>query len=337
MKSSLRKNSFLKVLEIGLMFFVALFFMANSTQAQTSNNFNFPYNYGDFFNNYGNLFTNSNSWFSFPSFDYQNNYRYGQSNFGGWSQSNIPSFSPLLATPNYFPSNQNQALYGLNFAPSTRTSSNNQPSFVDNFLGYSFSSISFDPGTQTYNVPWIPYKTSFPAGAWIGTADTPWDVFLYQDGPVAYYNGTIQTNEGTSQAATITIEDDGDTFTFKPGEIFRIVLPMYDNISNVDFPRLAGWYEEGYEGCYGQDCEAQINAAVYNVNIYGFEPNTISLIKDDGELIQENTYRGLWASQKAKNLVFNYYRDGSDEIVDTFSVTIKIQGSGHYTPSSINL
>ena len=146
---------------------------------------------------------------------------------------------------------------------------------------------------------------------------------------VVYFNGTIKTSEGTSQAETITIEDDGDTFIFKPGKIFRIVLPMYDDISNEDFPYLAGWYEEnGFGFEYG--CNELTEE---NVHIYGFESKTIGLQKQDGELIQEHTYRGLWASQNAITLVFNYYRDGSDKIVDSFSVIIKIQGSGHYEPS----
>jgi len=301
----MKKVWFLKTLEISFLLFTTFFFLANSTQAQIPDYY--PYCFGDYSNSFYQFGWGGAPWAAWPM-DFQNYNDYG------WTQTNIPS------------------IYGSRLG-NTNNFSYNQPSydFAENGGFPYLSSISFNPATQMYSVPWLQYKTSFEPGSWIGTPDgsgNPWNVFLFQDMPVAYRNGTIQTGEGTSQAETITIEDDGGTFTFKPGEIFRIVLPMYDDIPDEDFG-TAAWYTEGFESWYGQEYEDH-GIAPFNANIYGFEPKTIDLHKEDGELIQENTYRGLWPSQNAKTLVFNYYRDDSNEIVDTFSVTIQIQGSGHY-------
>jgi len=51
---------------------------------------------------------------------------------------------------------------------------------------------------------------------------------------------------------------------------------------------------------------------------------------EEGNLVQENTYRALKESQYAKQLVFHYH--GSDNPNDTFTVTIKIKGPGSYDP-----
>ncbi|MGA1797094.1 MAG: hypothetical protein ACMUIL_14680 [bacterium] len=129
------------------------------------------------------------------------------------------------------------------------------------------------------------------------------------------------TAQGSSQVHTITMEDDGKTFTFKPGEMFRIVPPMYDDISKEDFPLVAGWDEEGRE---------QWGPA--RIDFFGFEPKSTGLKADeDGNLVQENTYRALKARPDSRELVFNYH--GLSGRNETFRVTIMIQGSGNYSPS----
>ena len=148
-----------------------------------------------------------------------------------------------------------------------------------------------------------------------------WALNFFQDSPGLYSNGTIITAQGSSQVETITIADDGKTFTFNPGEMFRIVLPMYDDISNEEFPLVAGWDEEGR----GQWSPGSID-------FYGFEPKSMSLENDeDGNLVQENTYRALKERPNVKELVFNYHGPSGQN--DTFRVTIRIQGSGSYAPS----
>jgi len=210
-----KKKWFLRVLEISLMLFVALFFMANSVQAQTSNNnFNFLYDYGDFFTNYGNLFTNSNSWFSFPSFDYQNNFRYGQSNFGGWSQSNIPSFSALWQTPNYFSYNQNQPLYGLDYASSARTNVSyngygwNQPFLFNGYGG----------------PPLIPYYS----------LDGP--LFGHDNTKDPYASDALWNLNWDLEDTDITLNNpgDGESITVHAGETMGFILPNHGDNYDAD-------------------------------------------------------------------------------------------------------
>ncbi|MGA1839659.1 MAG: hypothetical protein ACMUIU_03455 [bacterium] len=192
----------------------------------------------------------------------------------------------------------------------------------------SFSAITYNPSMGAYYAPgWIPVSSYLRPGAWVGVTDLnggEWSLHLFADSAMLVQAGTGKaiTKEGTSQIKIITIEDDGETFTFKPGEMFRIVLPMYDNIEGVDFPQVAGWEHEGMWGTN------YVRQAVYQ---YGYEPMEIGISKDeDGNLVQENTYRSLKESQYATQLVFHYH--GSDNPNDTFTVTIKIKGTGNYEP-----
>jgi len=148
-----------------------------------------------------------------------------------------------------------------------------------------------------------------------------WTLYFFQNSPALYSNGTLLTAQGSSQVQTITIEDDGKTFTFKPGEMFRIVLPMYDDISKENFSLVAGWDEEGRE---------QWDPA--SIDFFGFEPKSTGLKVDENKnFVQENTCRALKARQDSKELVFNYH--GPSGRNDTFRVTIRIQGSGNYDPN----
>ena len=192
----------------------------------------------------------------------------------------------------------------------------------------SFSAITYNPAMGAYHAPgWVPVSSYLRPGTWVGVTDLngrQWSLHLFADSPMLVQAGTGKaiTQEGSSQIKIITIEDEGETFTFKPGEMFRIVLPMYDDIDGVDFPDVAGWE---HEGMWSMDYTRQ---AVYQ---YGYEPMGIGINEDEDENpVQENTYRALKESQYSKKLVFQYH--GSDNPNDTFTVTIKIKGSGNYEP-----
>lgn len=196
------------------------------------------------------------------------------------------------------------------------------------------SSISFNPSTRIYNAPgW--HNPGFPplqvkgiGGISIWTPDATgrgWGLLLSPlfGSPLVYSNGTQVSNEGASEVKTITIEDNGKTFTFHSGEIFRIVLPMYDDISKEDFPMLAGWIEEEvYE-------KTNWESAPY---IYGFKHLEFGLEEDkQGNLIQEDVFMTIGSSAQgssfiSKELVYNYRSPyNSNEIKDTFRVTLIVE------------
>ena len=190
------------------------------------------------------------------------------------------------------------------------------------------SQISYNSAMGAYYAPQLSHwesgpKYFRPGGVFFTYDDSGrnWALHFFQSSPALYSNGTMITSQGTSQVETITIEDDGETFTFEPGVMFRVVLPMYDEVSNEDFPLVAGW-----EGELAHWSPASID-------FYGLEPITMGLEEDeDGNLIQENTYRALKETQNStKELV--YYYHGPSGRDDTFSVTIKVRGSGSYAPS----
>ena len=82
-----------------------------------------------------------------------------------------------------------------------------------------------------YAPGWVPVSSYLRPGAWVGVTDytgREWSLHLFADAPMLVQAGTGKavTQEGTSTIKIITMDDDGETFTFKPGEMFRVVLPM---------------------------------------------------------------------------------------------------------------
>jgi len=89
----MKKIWFLKAMGISLLLFIALFLITTSIQAQSYNNF--PYNYDDF-----SIF---DSWFPPFAMNFQNNYRYGQSNWGTWQVNNSPIYAGWEGAASYLP------------------------------------------------------------------------------------------------------------------------------------------------------------------------------------------------------------------------------------------
>ncbi|MGA1824158.1 MAG: hypothetical protein ACMUIP_05785 [bacterium] len=301
----MRKYIFLKVISLG--FFIALFSGANLIWAQA----------------YKAIFATSKPGASLL-IDFQNDWE-------SWLQSNTPSINSswLEGTSFYSPDNQPINWTG-NTSPPVRNpfytasfyNSNVMPGFPD------LSRIQYNASLGTFYAPglmhWDAAPKNFPHGAtfWSTNDRTgeSYELHFFREGPVIYTNGTLITEDGASQIKTITIEDDGKTVSFSPGEMFRIVLPMYDEISMNDFPRIAGWEDEDREQWFA-------GATTF----FGFEPETMGLEENEsGDLIQVNTYRALHESGNEKTLVFNYHKNGQQK--DTFEVTIQIRGAGMYAP-----
>jgi hypothetical protein len=335
---------FFKGLEISLLLFLALFLGTTSVPAQQTY-YNFPYDYGSYSNSY-----TFNSWSSPLSTNYQDYSGYGQSNWGLWPQSNSLSFNSswsttpvysLLGSSSYYaPSPYSPPASDENFSllrtSSNIQSSNIQSSFSDILSKLpDLSSIVFNPTTQTYNAPgWISYISTFQFDTVIGKTVNGRSATLHLSpdlGPFLYSDGTVATKDGTSQVKTITIEDDGKAFTFKPGELFMIALPIYDNDAypefppdQTNFPGNGGWSRSGSGSGFS-------NWNYQDRYIYGIEPISFGLGEDEqGNLIQDNLFKTITGSGFIpKELVFNYYSnynpDGLNLAKDTFRVTIKVE------------
>jgi len=71
-----------------------------------------------------------------------------------------------------------------------------------------------------YAPRWIPASSYLRPGSWVGVTDLSgrqWSLHLFADSPMLVQAGTGRaiTQEGTFQIKIITIEDDGETFTFR--------------------------------------------------------------------------------------------------------------------------
>jgi len=253
--------------------------------------------------------------------------------FSGWNCSPYsPTYIPSAYGSYYlndgYTFRQNQSSIG------TRASLNTESSFT----GLPFSDY-YPPGIQ-------PLSTIIKRSSWTLMDDLQGKVWSYKDDangrgwgvyfsanntPWLYSSGTLITDEGTSTVKTITIEDDGKTFTFHSGEeLFRIALPIYDKVydysTGEDYPRLASWY-------YNSDDFRKDSDDGGRSNIFGFVPVEAGLEEDEqGNLtyIEGYLFKTIKPTGRSfipKELVFSYYgpSENSNEMKTTFRVTIVVK------------
>lgn len=184
------------------------------------------------------------------------------------------------------------------------------------------STITYNPITQTYNAPGLePPNSPLRVNSYIGGPG--WSLFLFENTPMSFHDGIMETQDGSFEIETITPEDDGRTIDIPVGEqVFRIILPIPfdDNFSRHD--HLIGNKNIGAPGPGWEDESRWEEGDRY---IYGFEPLTTGLKKnEEGDLVQKMIFRIHEKSPNTKELIYNYYSPGDPDIKDTFSVTINI-------------
>ncbi|MGA1797093.1 MAG: hypothetical protein ACMUIL_14675 [bacterium] len=203
------------------------------------------------------------------------------------------------------------------------------------FAGTTFSDY-YPPGIQplsTINRSAWTFGNFLQGQAWTFKDDANgrgWSTHFSSDNtPWLYSSGTIITEEGASTVKTITIEDDGETFTFHSGgELFRIALPIYDKeqVHDNHYYDTAGWYFDDNDfRKYSYDGG--------RTNIFGFVPVESGMEEDEqGNLTHIEGYlfktiNPMGTGFIPKQLVFSYFgpSENSDKLNTTFRVTIIVE------------
>ncbi len=238
MKGTLIKNRFLQVLEIGLMLFVALFFMVNSIQAQGYRDF--PYNYDDFYT--------FDSWFPSYAMNFQNNYgnvgQYGQGwgttpfaftgqtggylmpgNFGAFSSILQPwAFEQRSSSGSSFPSWLNDIPIDytpINYSPAPSFENPGSPSF------YAACYAVFYPGSPAYL-----YNTNGGRQGPYGPPPTINDSTPSND---PYHPNALWDLNWQLENTDVSLEEieEGTSITIKQGKTLGLILANHRDIGII--------------------------------------------------------------------------------------------------------